>query len=242
VGKDVRGQYVELGSDDTCLGAVPALDGKRGVQIDVIHSNARRKIRPLTLRVVTLLVIIPLISLAVVLAFGPDSTQANSGQYHVLSDYLARGLTDESHRLGGYDGTVVIKRETTGGLRQSLLLIKTFFYTRQDLQLRSVNVLVNLITSNLRPEQFQRSFVLPTHYELMTESESKLYPYDGFQKRFPGNYGYHTFTKVGFNRGLTEAVFYTEHICGLCGEGKYVYMRKQGGKWFVERVAMRWVS
>jgi hypothetical protein len=25
---------------------------------------------------------------------------------------------------------------------------------------------------------------------------------------------------------MTEAVLYTEHFCGMCGEGKYVYMQK----------------
>jgi hypothetical protein len=103
-------------------------------------------------------------------------------------------------------------------------------------------MLVNLITSNLRSEQFQRSFVLLARSELMTESESKLYPYERFQKRFPGNYGYHTFTRTGFNRDLTEAIFYTEHICGLCGEGKHVCMRKQGTKRLVEGATMTWVS
>jgi hypothetical protein len=125
-------------------------------------SNAHR-IRFQTLCVVTLLVIVLFISLAIVFVSGPNSTQANAEQYRVLSDYLAQGLTGESHGLGGHDGTVVIERETTGGVRGSLMLIRTFSYAKQDLQLRSVSMLVNLITSNLRSEQFQRSFVLPAH-------------------------------------------------------------------------------
>ncbi len=76
----------------------------------------------------------------------------------------------------------------------------------------------------------------------MTDSELALYPNESFEKQFPGNYGYHTFTQVGFNRQLTEAIFYTEHICGLCGEGKYVYMRKLNDKWVMVGEDVTWVS
>jgi hypothetical protein len=105
-----------------------------------------------------------------------------------------------------------------GGLRGSLLLIKRFFDVRKDLQLPSATPLINLLISNVRSEKFQESFVLSAHYESMTDAESGLYPFEAFWKRFPGNYGYHTFTRVGFDREMTEAVFYAEHICGLCGE------------------------
>jgi hypothetical protein len=137
---------------------------------------------------------------------------------------------------------VVIDGSTRGGLKRSLFLIVTFTYARQNSRLSSLVPLVNLLTSNIRSEKFHKSFAFPSRYELMTESESTLYPYEAFEKRFPGNYGYHSFTRIGFNRDLTEAVFYTEHMCGLCGEGKYVYMRKQNGKWVVMGTAITWVS
>jgi hypothetical protein len=50
------------------------------------------------------------------------------------------------------------------------------------------------------------------------------------------------FSRVAFNHDLTEAFFYTEHLCGLCGEGKFAYMRKTGGKWVVADTASTWVS
>jgi hypothetical protein len=58
----------------------------------------------------------------------------------------------------------------------------------------------------------------------------------------PNSYGALTFSRVAFNRELTEAFFYTEHLCGLCGEGKFVYMRKTAGKWAVADTAGRWIS
>jgi hypothetical protein len=48
----------------------------------------------------------------------------------------------------------------------------------------------------------------------------KLYSSEAFFARFPSRYGALTFSRVAFNRDLTEAFFYTEHLWGLCGEGK----------------------
>jgi hypothetical protein len=31
---------------------------------------------------------------------------------------------------------------------------------------------------------------------------------------------------VGFNPSRTQAVFYIDHFCGLCGGGRYVLMEK----------------
>lgn len=201
-----------------------------------------QRLRVLARRVSIALAVLFFSLLAVLVELRPNSARADAEQYLVFSDYLSQGLTGESHSLGDRAGMVVIDGSTRGGWRRSLFLIATFSHARQNSRLSSLVPLVNLLTSNVRSEKFQRSLVLPARYELMTESESTLYPYEAFWKRFPGNYGYHTFTRIGFNRDLTEAVFYTEHICGLCGEGEYVYMRKQNGKWMVIGTAFTWVS
>ncbi len=194
-------------------------------------------------RVVTIVLsFVILTSLSVVVALQPNSGRANSEQYRVFSDYLEQGLTGESHSLGSREGLVVIDGCTMGGLRGSFLLIEKFSRVSRDLQLPTAIPLLNLLTSNVSQERLQKSFALSVQYELMTVAESKLYPYEAFQKRFPGNYGYQTFTRVGFNPDMTQAVFYTEHICGMCGEGKYVYMQKRGDKWTVVRIAGTWIS
>jgi hypothetical protein len=204
--------------------------------------STTQRARILALRCLSILIVIFLTFLAVIFVLRPDSARADAEQYLVFSDYLTLGLSGESHSLGDRAGMVVIDGSARGGLRRGLFLVGTFSYARRNSKLSSLVPLVNLLTSNVRSEKFQKSFILPARYELMTESESTLYPYEAFEKRFPGNYGYHTFTRIGFNRDLTEAVFYTEHMCGLCGEGKYVYMRKQNGKWVVIGTAGRWVS
>jgi hypothetical protein len=200
------------------------------------------RLRILARRAAIALAVVFFLFLALLVALRPNSAREDAEQYLVLSDYLSQGLTGESHSLGDRAGMVVIDGSTRGGLRREVFLVATLSHARQNSRLSSVVPLVNLLTSNVRSEQFQKSFVFPARYDLMTESESTLYPYEAFEKRFPGNYGYQTFTRIGFNHDLTEAVFYTEHMCGLCGEGKYVYMRKQNGKWIVIGTAITWVS
>jgi hypothetical protein len=172
----------------------------------------------------------------------PNSDRANAEQYFVYSDYLAQGLSGESHSLGTREGIIVIYARTTSGPVNYRFLFGSFRHAKRNSPLSSHQPLANLLFSNLISKQLQRSFVLPANYALMTDSELALYPTESFWKQFPGNYGYHTFTRVGFNRQLTEAIFYTEHICGLCGEGKYVYMRKLDGKWVMVGEDVRWVS
>ena len=96
--------------------------------------------------------------------------------------------------------------------------------------------------TNLWDVTLEPKFQLSARYELATEGEMKLYPNEAFVRRFPDCYGVLTFSRVAFNRELTEAFFYTEHLCGLCGEGKFVYMRKAAGKWAVADTAETWIS
>jgi hypothetical protein len=96
--------------------------------------------------------------------------------------------------------------------------------------------------ANVCDATLERRFQLPARYEVATEQEMKLYPSEAFFARFPSSYGALTFSRVAFNRDLTEAFFYTEHLCGLCGEGKFVYMRKTGGNWAVADTASTWIS
>ena len=206
------------------------------------RSLRTQKLKRLARHVVVTLGIIFVFFLILYLSIRPAPDRMSAEQYRVYSDYLTPGLTGESHSLGTRDGIVVIYGRTPSGLASYRFLFGTFRHAKRNSPLLSLEPLVNLLLSNLYPRQLQRSFALPASYTLMTDSELALYPYEAFQKQFPNNYGYHTFTQVGFNRELTEAIFYTEHICGLCGEGKYVYMRKLDGKWVVVGEAVTWIS
>jgi hypothetical protein len=201
-----------------------------------------RNLRRLAHHAVVALVVVFAFLLVFYFSIRPNPVQADLEQYRVLSAYLKPGLTGESHSLGARNGVVVILERTTGSLGTYRYMIGSFRDAKRNSPLSSLQPILNLLFSNLRSKKLQRSIALPAKYALMTDSESALYPYVTFSERFPNNYGYHTFTRVGFNRELTEAIFYTEHICGLCGEGKYVYMLKLNSKWVLVGEATMWVS
>jgi|SRR5882672_1995906 len=207
-----------------------------------MSQKLKRLVRPLAAAVAMTLIL----GIAAYLYGRPDPARADDEQYKILSDYISTGLTGDSHDLGSRDGLVVILGHTTvtnmlvskNRLNEYRELIATLPHARRNLALTSQSPILSLLVRNLCSDQLQEHFTIPAQYELATDTEIA----SGFQQRFPRNYGYLTFTRVGFNRDLTEAVFYTEHVCGLCGGGKYVYMRKLKGGWTVQAESGTWIS
>ena len=104
---------------------------------------------------------------------------------------------------------------------------------------------MSFLVSNLHFELLQSRFRIPARCVLATEADLPEAWGGGahsYYEKFPHSYGYQTFSRVGFNRDFSEAVFYTEHLCGLCGEGEYVFMRKVNGEWRITSEASTWVS
>ena len=184
------------------------------------------------------------------LVLRPNAELVDAEQYIVYSAYIDPGLTGDSHDLGSPDGLIVIHRNTiisnqfitTNKLNQYSFLLGSLGRAKAAIPQLRRSVLFEFFIANLRDEQLESRFRLTAKYEFPTEQEMNLYPTDQFMRRFPHSYGYLTFSRVAFNRDLTEAFFYTEHVCGLCGEGKYVFMRKIDGSWIVESTASTWVS
>jgi hypothetical protein len=184
------------------------------------------------------------------LALRPNPKLAGSEQYHVLSAYIEPNLTGESHDLGSSNGLVVIDGRTTFSqpfvnssmFKQCVSLLASTSRAKAKIPLLSRSLVFEFWAANVRDLTLEGRFQLPARYEIATEQEMKLYPSEAFFARFPSSYGALTFSRVAFNRDLTEAFFYTEHLCGLCGEAKFVYMRKTGGKWVVADTASTWVS
>ena len=184
------------------------------------------------------------------LALRPNAGRADSEKYAVYSAYIEPSLTGDSHDLGNRNGLVVIQGKTVvsdrfvdkSKLGQYRYVAGTSGHAKGVIPQLRGSVLFEFFIANLRNERLETHFRLSARYELATDEEMNLYPSEQFTTRFPSSYGYLTFSPVAFNRDLTEAFFYTEHVCGLCGEGKYVFMRKVGGKWVVEGTASTWIS
>ena len=187
---------------------------------------------------------------AVHVALRPNPQLAASEQYRVLSAYIEPNLTGESHDLGSSNGLVVIDGRTTfseplvssSKFKQYVSLLASTGRAKAKIPQLRRSLVFEFWAANVRDLTLERRFQLSTRYEIATEQEMKLYPSEAFFARFPSSYGALTFSRVAFNHDLTEAFFYTEHLCGLCGEGKFVYMQKTGGKWVVAYTASTWVS
>lgn len=64
-----------------------------------------------------------------------------------------------------------------------------------------------------------------------------------FQQMFPGASGIISFSRVGFDSNLHEALVSTSFVCGgLCGTGNRYVLRKKSGRWAVVNKWMVWVA
>ena len=94
----------------------------------------------------------------------------------------------------------------------------------------------NIFSTRLLP-----NFRLPRFATLALASRSDYFSPE-FQKEFPHNQGLIALSGVGFNRTRTQAMFYVDHFCGLCGGGRYVLMAKIDGAWHVREEHSTWIS
>ena len=64
-----------------------------------------------------------------------------------------------------------------------------------------------------------------------------------FEQLYPGANGIMSFSRVGFDSKMDEAIVSTRVVCGLlCGEGYRYILRKKSGRWEVVNGLMVWVS
>ncbi len=64
-----------------------------------------------------------------------------------------------------------------------------------------------------------------------------------FEQQFPGARGIVSFSNVGFDSKLNEAIVSVSFLCGgLCGSGHRYVLRKKSGRWGVVSKWMVWVS
>ena len=97
------------------------------------------------------------------------------------------------------------------------------------------------LARNLLRTQIQPSFALPARATVCITIDFE-YGSPEFQKKFPRNVGLIALSGVGFNPSQSQAVFYVDHFCGLCGGGRYVLMQKVSGVWHVQDEHYIWIS
>lgn len=183
------------------------------------------------------------------LLFDSPINREQAEQYAVYSAYITSRLTCESHSLGCGDGLVVIFSSTspTNALEPASTIVRCrvlLYGLSVGKRFPSIrtSTLLSFVFVNLRSMKLDAKFVLPAKYALATTEDVRRFTTFDFEKRFPNSYGYITLSKVGFSRDGRQALFYTEHSCGLCGNGEYVLMIKANGHWTIQKESYTWIS
>jgi hypothetical protein len=188
-------------------------------------------------------VVVLLLGIARVLAAaGWAERERNADQeYSVYSAYLSEGLSNDAHDWSVGGPVEVVVRDTTGvggNLRWRLLYL--FDGHGQFHQLRT-STRASYLVRNLFRTRIASKFVLPSRATVAITSEFDFNSPD-FQEKFAHNLGFIALSGVGFNPSRTQAVFYIDYFCGLCGGGRYVLMEKVEGSWRVREEHYTWIS
>jgi hypothetical protein len=179
---------------------------------------------------------------AVLASLGWAERERNADEeYAVYSAYLSEGLLNDPHdwSVGGPVQVVVWDTTRAGGnlrLRALYALDGRMRFDQLQTATRASYLVRNLFQTRILPK-----FVLPSRATVALSSQSDYFSPE-FQKKFPRNLGLITLSGVGFNVRRTQAVFYIDHFCGLCGGGRYVLMEKIDGAWRVRDEHYTWIS
>ena len=111
----------------------------------------------------------------------------------------------------------------------------------------SEDTVASLKERNKSPHPLYHSFNLPISYMLVEAKEVeqvwKERRWKEFYEKYPASGGFISFSRVGFNREMNEALVYFEHWCGrVCGSGFYLVLKKDEVGWKVAKMDRAWIS
>ena len=162
-------------------------------------------------------------------------------EYAVYSAYLSEGLLNDAHdwSTGGPIQVVIADRTISG----SNLRLRLFYLFDGRVRFSELHTLTwaSYLVRNLFQTRIQAEFALPRRASVCLTSDSDYFSAE-FRRKFPRNMGLVVFSGVGFNASQSQAVFYINHFCGLCGGGRYVLMEEVGGVWHVRTEHYLWIS
>lgn len=197
----------------------------------------RRSLRKLAVAVP---ISVAVLAIFAVFAHWAERTRNASEEYAVYSAYLSQGIAEDAHDWSVDAPIEVVVTDTTkvGTLRWWPLYALDF--RRKFDRISGVTNYSFLVRNLLRTPVTDR-FRLPRRASVAIATESEAESPD-FYKRHPRAIGYLTLSGVGFNATRTQAMFYIDHFCGLCGGGRYVLMNKVDGQWRVADEHYTWIS
>jgi len=167
-------------------------------------------------------------------------------EYAVYSAYLSEGLLNDAHDWSVGGPVQVVVEDTTKVGRNLRWWALYVLDGRVGFDQLHASTRVSFLVRNLLHTRILPKFVLPSRATAVLASQSdietRLQGSAEFQKKFPQNMGFITLSGVGFNASRTQAEFYIDHFCGLCGGGRYVLMEKVNGSWQVRDEHYTWIS
>lgn len=193
-------------------------------------------------RRITWTAVVLVASVAVVAASGWAERERNKEEeYRVYSAYLSEAVLNDSHdwSVGGPVQVVVGDRTISGGNLRFRLLYpfdRGVHFDELQALTRASYLVRNLFHTRILPK-----FVLPSRATVQITPQSD-YGSAEFERKFPRNMGLVVLSGVGFNPSGSQAVFYIDHLCGLCGGGRYVLLAKVNGVWHVRNEHYVWIS
>jgi hypothetical protein len=165
--------------------------------------------------------------------------QAQSEQYPIYSAVLEHYVTNETKLL-------VIWNETSRDLSEE--------YPEDDLteilpSMVSQDTIDDYTSRSKETKSLQDLFALSVRCRLIGPEEARQYSDDGFgwwdtfHKKNPLASGVITFSSIGYDEDLNQALVYVEYYCGsLCATGKYFSLEQKDGAWRIMHEHMRWIS
>lgn len=167
-------------------------------------------------------------------AAAPDD--ARDPETQVYAAALEERYVADTRLLGREAKLLLVADETSADL-------KRFRERRDEMRLASQEVLDDFEAKNREPRPLKADFGLRIRTQPIPPEEARrLVPvkdgipdFNPMHEKYPEASGVLTLSRVGFNRDMTEALVEVDRgSCGLgCGEGAFVLLAREGGRWKV---------
>jgi hypothetical protein len=125
----------------------------------------------------------------------------------------------------------------------------TYQHVEGSLKHLSADTMQNFRSNNVASQTLRASMVLSVQYILFSQKERQdLFQinqsgWDIFYNRYPDAPGIITFSIVGFNKTLDQALVYLGIQSNwLAGAGTFYLLKKVDGKWVIDEQVMSWIS
>ncbi|PYX33870.1 MAG: hypothetical protein DMG80_04455 [Acidobacteria bacterium] len=177
-----------------------------------------------------------ILAIAFFLRLRPASRSATSEQYAVYSAYFNSEINKSNGKYGRTNSFILLIQQNSSTAHADPS--RRQFVEAQAPMLEDETV-ASFLAQNVVSQKLERHFDLSEPYELMPEDE--LTRADSIDAP-PAHPEYFRLSRVGFNKDLSQALFYTEHLCPLCERGGYVVMERRWGRWRVKTFLGTWMS